>query len=126
MSAWTSCQPLWKNDLSKVIDGLKDKAPSHSKFEEKLTTYHKAAQRILEEARDVTLDWILVDTRPLAQAVHNEATELTNAVSTAMRELDMSTLAHEVAYIAELRELINKEPDSLEVLASCTCTSLVV
>lgn len=98
-----------------MVENLKDKAPSHSKFEEKLTSYHKAAQRILDEAKDVNLDWIQVDTRPLARSVHIEATELTNAVSTAMRELDMHQLSQELAYISELREVMSKEPESLEV-----------
>ena len=115
MTQWRSCQHLWKHDLGKITDSLKDKAPSHAKFEEKLTSYHKAAQRILDEAKEVELDWILVDTRPLAQAVHREALELTAAVSAAMRDLDMQRLAQEEAAIVALREVINKEPDSLQV-----------
>jgi hypothetical protein len=120
MGVWKNCQHLWKHDLNKITDNLKDKAPSHAKFEEKLTSYHKAAQRILDEAKEVELDWILVDTKPLALSVHKEATQLTNAVSSAMRDLDMAKLAQEEAYISELREVINKEPESIDVrLAVC-------
>ena len=115
MGVWRNCQHLWKHDVNKIVDNLKEKAPSHAKFEEKLTSYHKAAQRILDEAKEVELDWILVDTKPLAQAVHREATELTTAVSTAMRDLDKAKLAQEEARIAELRDAINKEPETLQV-----------
>ena len=53
MSAWKGCQHLWKHDTSKLAESLKDKAPSHAKFEEKLSGYHRAAQRVLDEAREV-------------------------------------------------------------------------
>ena len=125
MSAWKGCQHLWKRDLNKVTDGLKDKPPTHARFEEKLTSFHKAAQTILDKARDVRVDWILVDARPLAQAVHREATELTKAVSNAMRDLDMSSLAQEMARIQDLRTQIEQEPASLEVpIASESCCRL--
>lgn len=112
---WKRSQHLWKNDLPKIIDTLKDKAPSHAKFEDKLSQYHRAATRVLGEVRDVDMEWVRIDVRPLATAVHKEAMELCNAVSTAMRELDAKTLADETAYITQLRSAINQEPDSLEV-----------
>jgi hypothetical protein len=115
MTAWKSCQNLWKNDLTKVTESLKDKAPSHAKFEEKLSGLYKAGQTILEKAKDVRIDWILVDVRPLAHSVHKEATELTNAVAIAMREIDMATMAQELGHIQELRSRISKEPGTLEV-----------
>ena len=124
MTQWKSCQHLWKHDLGKITEGLKDKAPSHAKFEEKLTSYHKAAQRILDEAKEVELDWIRVDARPLAQSVHREALELTAAVSAAMRELDAQRLAQEEAHIAALRDVIKQEPDTLEVRSAVVCAAL--
>jgi hypothetical protein len=121
MAKWKSCQHLWKNDLPKLIETLKDKAPSHAKFEEMLTNYNKAARSVLSEAGDADLDWIRVDNRPLAHAVHKEATELAAAVAFAMREIDIASMNRETAYIQELREVINKEPESLEVRFVVTC-----
>jgi hypothetical protein len=124
MSAWKNCQNLWKNDLVKVTENLKDKAPSHAKFEEKLASLHKAAQSILDKAKDVRIDWILVDVRPLARSVHREATELTNAVATAMRDLDMVTMSQELAQIQQLRACITRDPSTLEVCGQLGHTAL--
>lgn len=115
MEKWKSCQNLWKNDSVNIIENLKDKAPSHSKFEAKITGYTRAASKVLSEAGDVDLDWIRIDNRSLVQSVYSEAVELTTAVSTAMQELDMAALAAEVSRLQELRDVINKEPESLEV-----------
>lgn len=118
MEKWKSCQHLWKNDLTKLIENLKDKAPSHAKFEAKITGYTRAAAKVLSEAGDVDLDWIRIDNRLLVHSVYNEAVELTTAVSTAMQELDSASLAAETARVLELKQVINKEPDSLEVCAN--------
>jgi hypothetical protein len=115
MEKWKSCQHLWKNDLTKIIESLKDKAPSHAKFEAKITGYTRAAMKVLGEAGDVDIDWIRIDNRLLVQSVYNESVELSTAVSTAMEELDMAALAAETSRVAQLRQVINKEPESLEV-----------
>lgn len=126
MEKWKSCQHLWKNDLTKIIENLKDKAPSHAKFEAKITGYTRAAMKVNSEAGDVDLDWIRIDNRKLVQSVYSESVELTTAVSTAMQELDMAALAAESARVQKLKEVINKEPESLEVRASCSPALLVV
>ena len=116
MAMWKKNQHLWKFDAPRIIETLKDKAPSHAKFEDKLSQYHRAAARILNEARDVDIDFVRIDTRPLARAVYKEAVELNHAVVTAMRELDLVSLAEEKEKIEHLRAGINKEPDTLEAL----------
>ena len=68
MEKWKSCQHLWKNDLTKIIENLKDKAPSHAKFEAKITGYTRAAMKVNSEAGDVDLDWIRIDNRKLVQS----------------------------------------------------------
>jgi hypothetical protein len=115
MAMWKGAQHLWKIDLGKLVETLKEKAPSHAKFEERLAGYTHAAMRMLGEARDVDLDWIRVDTRPLALAVHRASLELTAAVAVAMREVDLKALASERARIAELGEIVQREPETLEV-----------
>lgn len=118
MGKWQSFQYLWKYDANKVVDGLKDKAPSHAKFEEKLGSYARAAEAVKGEAGDVDIGWIRIDNRQLAQSVHYEAVELTAAVAVAMRDLDMATLSGELRYIQQLKETIYKDPGSLEVRAA--------
>lgn len=115
MEKWRSRQYLWKYDPNKVIDGLKDKAPTHAKFEETLGCYNRAAEAVKNEAGDIDIDWIRIDNRQLATSVHNEAVELTASVATAMRELDISNLSSQLQHIQQLQRVINKDPDSLEV-----------
>lgn len=116
MEKWRSCQYLWKYDPNKVIDGLKDKAPTHEKFEESLGSYNRAAEAVQNEAGDEDIDWIRIDNRQLANSVHSEAVELISAVATAMRDLDLATLSSQMQHIQQLRHVIHKDPDSLEVL----------
>lgn len=115
MAKWQSFQYLWKYDVNKVVDGLKDKVPSHAKFEEKLGNYARAAEAVKSEAGHVDIDWIRIDNRQLARSVHHEAVELTAAVAVAMRDLDMATLSSQLRCIQQSKETINKEPVSLEV-----------
>eukprot|EP00892_Ulva_mutabilis_P000668 jgi/Ulvmu1/10601/UM065_0057.1 len=116
MGKWQSFQYLWKYDFNKVVDGLKDKAPTHAKFEETLGNYARAAEAVESEAGDVDIDWIRIDNRQLAKSVHHEAVELSAAVAVAMRDLDMATLAGELRHVQQLGDTINREPDSLEAL----------
>lgn len=126
MEKWKSCQHLWKNDLTKIIENLKDKAPSHAKFEAKITGYTRAATKVLSEAGNVDIDWIRIDNRMLVHSVYNESVELTTAVSTAMQEIDMSALASETSRVLRLKEVINKEPESLEVCLTYSLALLAV
>lgn len=120
MEKWRSCEHLWKNDVSKMIETLKDKAPSHAKFEAKITGYSRAAAKVYSEAGDVDIDWIRIDNRSLVQSVYSESVELTTAVITAMQELDMAALAAETSRVLQLKQVINKEPESLEVSSECS------
>lgn len=112
---WKGAQHLWKHDRGKLVDRLRENAPPHARFEDLLSNYVRAAERMAVEARDVDLDWIRVDTRALAASVQRASLELAAAIASTMRELDFAAVTAERAHMAELREVVQRDPETLQV-----------